>query len=86
MCAEAWWIHQQINHEPVIFCFDVIARNGRGHQFRDTLYACFLDARKACDRVSYSKLFSTLADRGVSPQYLKILLYWFRMQTMGAKS
>ena len=49
------------------------------------VYACFLDARKAFDRVSYSKLFGILTDRGVPSQYLKLLLYWYRMQTLGVK-
>ena len=49
------------------------------------VYACFLDARKAFGRVSYSKLLSALAERGVPSQFLKLLLYWFKMQTLDVK-
>ena len=38
ICGEVWRIHQQWNHEPISLCFLVIARDWRGHQFRDTLY------------------------------------------------
>ena len=49
------------------------------------VYACFLDASKAFDRVCHSKLFKILADRGVPVPYLKLLIQWYRSQKMGVK-
>ena len=49
------------------------------------VYACFLDASKAFDRVCHSKLFKLLAARGVPQPYLKLLLIWYRAQRMTVK-
>ena len=49
------------------------------------VYACFLDATKAFDRVCHSKLFRVLADRKVPLPYLKLLWMWYRTQQMGVK-
>ena len=49
------------------------------------VYACFLDASKAFDRVCHSTLFRILTDRGVPPPYLKLLLRWYRSQKMGVR-
>jgi len=47
------------------------------------VYACFLDASKAFDRVCHSKLFKILSERGVPSPYLKLLIHWYRSQKMG---
>ena len=45
------------------------------------VYACFLDASKAFDRVCYSKLLKILIGRGVPTNYLKLLMRWYCTQT-----
>ena len=49
------------------------------------VYACFMDASKAFDRVCHSTLFHVLRERGVPLPYLKLLLLWYRTQKMGVK-
>ena len=39
-----------------------------------TVYALFLDASKAFDRVNYVKLFNKLLDKGMSPITIRLLL------------
>ncbi len=38
------------------------------------MYAVFLDASKAFDRVQYYKLFNELVNRNISPLVLRLLL------------
>ena len=49
------------------------------------VYACFLDASKAFDRVCHSKLLKLLVERGAPLKYLKLLMKWYRTQTMSVK-
>ena len=44
------------------------------------VYACFLDATKAFDRVSFDLLFSVLVERNVSPLDLRLLLFQYENQ------
>lgn len=46
------------------------------------VYACFLDATKAFDRVCHEKLFALLVDKGISIQYVKVLINWYSTQQM----
>ena len=46
------------------------------------VYSCFLDASKAFDRVNHSKLFDTLAKRGVPLYIIRIMRFWYTSQTM----
>ena len=46
------------------------------------VYALFLDASKAFDRIEYSKLFSVLIKRKVSPLVLRTLLHMYKNQKL----
>ena len=46
------------------------------------VYLCFLDARKAFDRVNHWTLFKKLIDRGVPNSVIKTLVFWYRTQEM----
>ena len=47
-----------------------------------SLFLCFLDASKAFDRVNHEKLFTKMADRGISKYLIRILVFWYTHQTM----
>ena len=49
------------------------------------VYAVFLDATKAFNRVQYSKLFRILIDEMVTPIVLRLLLYMYAKQTPQVK-
>ena len=49
------------------------------------VYSCFVDATKAFDRVNYWKLFNKLLLRGVDPNIVRILAFWYTNQTMSVK-
>ncbi len=44
-------------------------RNGR-----PKVYACFMDASKAFDRIRYEKLFKILQNRGIHPLALRLII------------
>ena len=41
------------------------------------MFTCFLDARKAFDRVNHWTLFSKLLTRGMNPIIVRILMFWY---------
>lgn len=46
------------------------------------VFACFLDASKAFDRVCHSTLFMKMLERGIPVSVVKLLMYWYSHQTM----
>ena len=49
------------------------------------VYSCFLEASTAFDRVNHWMLFRKLLNRGVPVVLIRILLYWYRTQTLCIK-
>jgi hypothetical protein len=46
------------------------------------IFVCFMDASAAFDRISYSKLFRKLIDKGIPTYLVRILYYWYFKQTV----
>ena len=44
------------------------------------VYACFLDASKAFDKVNHFHLFKQLLHRGIPVIFVRLLFYWYRNQ------
>ena len=53
--------------------------------YNSPVFACFLDASKAFDRVNYWKLFSKLIKRGVSLIIVRLLSFWYSSQQFCVK-
>ena len=51
----------------------------------NNIYCCFLDASRAYDRVSHTKLFSALKTRGVPIIYIRIIAFWYKHQFLYVK-
>ena len=49
------------------------------------VYMCFLDLKKAFDRVNHSKLFSKMLDRSVPMYIVKLIAYWYIHQDLTIK-
>ena len=49
---------------------------------KSSVYACFVDATKAFDLVSFSKLFLLLLERGLPIPFLRVLLDTYKRQTV----
>ena len=49
------------------------------------VYCCFLDLRKAFDRVNFKKLFQKLINRNVPPYIVKLLVFWYTNQEMAVR-
>ena len=58
---------------------DYFIRNGK------PVYGASMDMSKAFDMVNWTELFKTLLDRGVSPVYLRLLIYIYTNQMYTAK-
>jgi len=46
------------------------------------IFCCFLDFRKAFDRVNYWKLFDKLLDDGVNSKIVRTMMFWYSHQQM----
>ena len=53
--------------------------------FGSPVYTCFLDASKAFDRVEHWSLFKKLIDRNVPLVVVRLLVHWYRHQTLCVK-
>ena len=53
--------------------------------YSSNVYACFIDASKAFDRVNYWHLFSKLLSRGVPKLIVRILMTWYTTQCFAVK-
>ena len=51
------------------------------NQHGSKVYACFLDASKAFDRVNHKTLFSILEKRNLPPTLLRFLWSWYKEQS-----
>ena len=69
---------------PTMHCAFVLVDMISGYNYynRINVYAVFLNATKAFDRVQYSKLFRILIDKKVTPIVLRLLLYMHTKQTL----
>lgn len=51
------------------------------YRSRDSpVFMCFLDAKKAFDRVNHWTLFRKLIERGAPPHIVELLVFWYREQ------
>ena len=50
------------------------------HSLNSPVFMCFLDIKKAFDRVNHFKLFKELLDRGVPGNIVHLLFFWYRHQ------
>ena len=55
------------------------------NHFHSPVYTCFLDASKAFDRINGWTLFPRLIARGVPCPLVKIIMFWYRTQTICVK-
>ena len=55
------------------------------NHFHSPVYTCFLDGSKAFDRINYLTLFSKLIARGVPCPLVRIIMFWYRTQTICVK-
>ena len=65
--------------DQCIFAFKEVVRYYIRHG--SPVFACYLDASKAFDRVNHWTLFNKLVKRGVPSYLIKILVYWYRNQS-----
>ena len=68
----------QLGTEMAVFTLKEIIHYYRSRE--SPVYLCFLDARKAFDRVNHWTLFKKLIDRGVPNSVIKMLVFWYRTQ------
>ena len=53
--------------------------------FHSPVYICFLDASKAFDRINHWTLFSKLIAGGVPCPLVRIIMFWYKTQTICVK-
>lgn len=66
----------------ILLLKDVI---GYYRSLQSPVFICFLDIKKAYDRVNHFNLFTKLLDRGVPVYLVKLLSFWYRNQSLQVK-
>ena len=66
--------------DQCIFAFKEVVRYYIIHG--SPVFACYLDASKAFDRVNHWTLFHKLVKRGVPSFLIKVLVYWYHNQSL----
>ena len=69
--------------DMAIFSFKESAKNYMNSG--SPVFACFLDATKAFDRVNHTKFFNILKTRKISEYLMAILSYWYSNQKYTVK-
>ena len=49
------------------------------------MFLCYMDASKAFDRINHWTLFRKLLRRGIPPIFVRIIVFWYRFQTVCVK-
>jgi len=76
-----------LDSKRLFYCFmrvfSVLKRTINSYVNRGSdVIACFVDFRKAFDRVNYWKLFTQLLDEGSDVGFVKLLAFWYSRQTI----
>ena len=71
------------NGYSTAFCTGLIKNVISHYVFRESrVFGCFLDASKAFDRVDHHALFLKLLRRNLLPVVVRLLLFWYRQQSV----
>jgi len=77
------WLQAKTWHRHMCF---LLQQNVSYYVNKDTpVFSAFLDASKAFDRTNHNLLFAKLIKRNVAMCIVRLLLSWYRQQTMQVK-
>ena len=52
---------------------------------KSPIFCCFLDVRKAFDRVNHAKLFKKMVERGIPLHVVQLVAFWYKSQELQIK-